>query len=178
MRLAVAVIGALAILALVSGVLLLPAYIIATNKVTLAQAQLDQAAQKGGSGIGAEDPKEAVRRIEAMLATLEPADGKKVPSQVITELLGRITSGVSVKDIFFTVAPEGGNLTVHGTAQDRKTLAAFGESLRADPLFASAEIPPSSFVKKTNIDFSITMDLSAQKAEKKTGIPAAPAQGS
>lgn len=178
MRLTVVAIGALSVLALTAGVLLLPAYVIATNKVTLAQAQLDQASQNGGSGIGAEDPKETVRKIQATLAIVAPTDNKKVPSQIITDLLGRITPGISLKDIFFNVVLDGGNLTIHGVAQDRKALAAFGESLRTNPLFASTDIPPSSFVKKSNIDFTIIIKLPSEGSEKRVDTPATPEKSS
>ena len=161
MRLAAVAVFSLAVLGIVAGVLLIPSYVITATKIDIAERQFDQASQNGGSGIGTEDPKTVVGQVEGKIAALTPADtGIPAPSLVVIELLSRISAGVSVSAVSFEAAPSGTRLTVRGTALDRHALAAFGDSLNGDALFAGVNIPPESFVKKSNIDFTIPIMLS------------------
>lgn len=161
MRLAAVAVFSLAVLGIVAGILLIPSYVITATKIDIAQRQLGQATQNGGSGVGTEDPKAVVGQVENKIAALMPADtGTLTPSQVVIELLSRVNPGISLSAVSFEAGPSGARLTVRGTALDRHALAVFGDSLSGDVLFTGVNIPPESFVKKSNIDFTIPIMLS------------------
>lgn len=175
-RLLVVALGAATVLALIGLVLLAPAYLIAHQKETLAEQQLAQATQSGaGSGVGAEDPKEVVRRIEAKVAILLPREEEKqAPTEMIEAFLDHQTPGITLDSLFLDIADGGGRMTVSGSADRRESLALFEEGLKADPLFASVSIPRSSYLKPTNIDFSITITLAGNEKKAPADAPEVP----
>lgn len=171
-RLLTVAIGAATVLVLIGLVLLAPAYLIAHQKETLAETQLSQATQNGeGSGVGTEDPKAVVQRIDAKVSVLKPAtEDEQQPSEKIEAFLAHQTKGITIDALFLDVASDGGRMTITGSADKRESLAVFEESLKADPLFANVVIPRSSYLKPTNINFSITIVLAG--SEKKETAPA------
>lgn len=160
-RLLTVALGAATVLVLIGLVLLAPAYYITNQKETLAEQQLAQVTQNGaGSGVGAEDPKEVVRRIEEKVAVLLPREEQgRQPTETIEAFLVHQTHGITIDSLFLDVDPKGGRMTISGSADRRESLAAFEEDLKADPRFANVSIPRSSYLKPTNIDFSITIML-------------------
>ncbi|MHB8652106.1 MAG: hypothetical protein ACYC8S_03140 [Minisyncoccota bacterium] len=162
---------ALALLAAIALVLLVPAYIVASNKESFAQAQLAQA-QRGGEGTTTpvQDLKEVTKNIHEKLSVLAPAHpALPQASSVIEEFLARRSGGISITALFFDTGASGEVLSVRGVAHDRQTLADFAGAVKQDALFRSVELPAGSFVQKSDIDFVVTVRIASTTSQTGKG---------
>src|SRR3989339_2152198 len=175
MRIAVVGLFSATVLVTVALTLLIPGFIMANGKESLAESQLAQATANGGSGVGAEDPKDVVRGIDAKVLLLAPADGGDHPAtEIIEALLAHQTQGIAITALFFDVAADGGRMTITGNATLRKDLAEFEKALKSDVLFSSVDLPRSNYLKPGDIDFSIMIVLAGEKKDASKEPPKDP----
>jgi len=66
--------------------------------------------------------------------------------------------GVKVQSILYSINPERERLVLSGRADNRDSLALFAETLKKDPSFSKVELPIGSYVKSSNIDFSLVLE--------------------
>ena len=157
-RLSVALLAILAIVLCIAVALSLPSLFLSSLKRDEAQMRL---AEVRGAARGSErsafvaDARRTLREEEI----LAEDDG----GQGVTDLFSLVTSlktpQIRIMGMYYQ-APDGvAQLTVSGIANDRTSLIAFVDTLRAQELFAGAALPVSSLAKNRDIGFSVSIPL-------------------
>lgn len=165
LRLAVVSIFAVGSLILASLVLLAPSYFLAISKYNDANNMLEVLEGKNGREGQEKDVNKQIaainKNVDLFLKAGTP--GALLPSSVVTKILN--TKGSAIKIISFTydASPTQERIVVAGSALDREKLAEFIEALKKDPAFTSVDIPISSYVKSSNIEFSAVIIRGAKK---------------
>lgn len=161
-RLAALCVVSLSVLALTALVLMVPAYVVVSNKEALAEAQIARAGRGYGEASSTQDLREIAKSIREKVSVLAPERSPSPSaSAVIEDFLAHRTAGISVTALFFDMTASGATLSARGVAHDRQTLADFVDGVKSDPLFRTVELPASSFVQKANIDFVVTLHVAS-----------------
>ena len=104
---------------------------------------------------------ENVKEVAISIDALRSFDGKKEIYPLVSGLIQRVVSGVQIKNIIFTPnEAEGMIIDLAGKSDTRKSLVAFDQKLKSNPLFSEIIIPLGSFAKEKNIDFSMKIIVS------------------
>ena len=157
LRLASMAFFAVAALILVSLVLLVPSYILAVTKfnsissqITLQESKQDLTGQ--GKVIDVQ-VREVNKKINLFL--LGRGVYRLSPPDIIAKIIAMRGSTIKIQGFDYDAAGGQERLAISGVAADRDSLAQFVDVLKKDPTFTSIELPVSSYVKSTNISFSI-----------------------
>lgn len=168
LRLGVVSVFALGALVFSSLVLLAPSYLLAVTKYNSISDELTALESKQGRGGQEKEVGVQIREENKKIDLFLKGDtsGKLVPSQVISNIIG--IKGVAIKIQGFTYDASAGQerLVITGIAADRDGLARFVETLKKDPTYTKVELPISSYVKSSNIGFSIVVE----RATKGTAV--------
>lgn len=169
LRLAVVVVFAVAALVLASLVLLIPSYMLAVSKYNFVADELARLQQKQ-SGASQEKEvdaqiKEVNKKITLFLGNEKVA--QRTPSEVVREILAVKDPAVKVQSILYDINVDHERLVLSGRADDRDSLARFVEALKKDPSFSAVDLPIGSYVKSTNIDFSLALERVIKVAPSK-----------
>lgn len=153
-----------AFLLLSGAVLLLPSYIVLRNNAEVLIIKRDQL------------QKEETSSIQGTLATTIADINKRLavfpdvvmPSPVVgtfvAPVLKRKTGAVHITNLSYNTADGGGiSLQISGTAASRSDLLAFADALKTEKGFKNVTVPISSFIKDSNVTFSITAMLDQQQ---------------
>lgn len=171
-RLVVVIFMALTVVACVSGVFLVPSYITALYDVQNARA-----ASVGGMGVVAGDREErdartalveANKRVSTLLAVSTSTEPRGVPSDIFLKILSFKNPSIKITGLSYGGALDQEQVVVTGIAGDRESLATFAEGLKKSGLFTTVELPVRSYVKSSNIDFSVTLSRTLKKSLQKT----------
>lgn len=168
-RLAIVGVFAVAALVLASLVLLVPSYMLAVSKYNFVADELARLEQKQ-SGAGQEKEvsaqiKEVNKKINLFLGTEKGVT--RTPSEVILEIIAAKDPAVKVQSILYDIKPDLERLVLSGKANDRDSLARFIETLKKDPSFSKVDLPIGSYVKSTNIDFTLVLERTVKVAPLK-----------
>jgi hypothetical protein len=159
-RLATLCIFLFTIIILAASFLLVPAYVLSKNKISAYEIEL-QKYNESNSNNSANNLSSIVSDINQNLEILN----KNKQTKVLTEdIFGVVLSakpkGVKIKNMSYAVTPENINtIQINGQAADRASLRAFEDSLKNDIRVESTKLPVSSFTKRTDIDFSLSVNL-------------------
>lgn len=169
LRLAVVSVFAVGSLVLASLILLAPSYVLSLSKYSTEEKQLEILDKKYG-GVGQEkELGTQIRDINTKILLLQSGDTttRLSPSQAVMNIIN--IKGSAIKIYAFTYDATAGQerIVLTGTANDRESLAAFVETLKKDPTFTSVTLPISSYVKSTNIDFSVVVERKTKTPAKK-----------
>lgn len=170
LRLGVVAMFALGALVFSSLVLLVPSYLLAVSKNIAAQKDLEVLQAKDNFGEQWKGINKKIidtnKRIELFLKT-DTSGVVLLPSEAVKKILS--VKGNAIRIVSFTYDASDGQerIVVVGTAIDRDKLAKFVEDLKKDPVFTSVTLPISSYVKSTNIDFSIVIERKSKTQMKK-----------
>jgi hypothetical protein len=166
-RLRLAVVSVFAISALVfsSLILLSTSYLLAVSKYNDAKTGLVVLQEKDSRENQEKDVNARILAVNKNIDIFLKSNtaGITTPSSIITKILD--IKGSAVKIIGFTYDASAGQerIVVTGTALNRDSLARFVETLKKDPTFTSVDVPISSYVKSTNIDFSAVIVRGTKK---------------
>lgn len=160
LRLGVVSVFAVAGLVLASLALLGPSYFLSISKHTLVSSDL---ARLEAAHVGVPQAGDAVTEIKVVNKKVDIfLKTEKVPHLVFSETILKIiaTKGAQVKIIGFMydAVPDRERVTLSGVAASRDSLAQFVEALKKDTTFTTVTLPISSYVKSTDIDFSIVLE--------------------
>lgn len=160
MRLAIVAVFAVATLVLSSLILLVPSYMLAVSKYNFVADELARL-EKKQSGAGQEKEvsaqiKEVNKKISLFLGDEKGAN--RTPSEVILGVIAAKEPAVKVQSILYDIKPDLERLVLSGKANDRDSLARFVEMLKKDPYFSKVDLPIGSYVKSTNIDFTLVLE--------------------
>lgn len=166
LRLGVIAVFAVGALVLSSLVLLVPSYFIAISKYGNVSGELSMLEMRQ-SDIGQEKEVDAQRReankkIDLFLKG--DTSGRLTPPQTILSIIGTKSSAIKIQGFTYDASAGQERLVVTGVASDRDGLARFVETLKKDPTFTKVELPISSYVKSTDIDFSIVVERAGKGA--------------
>jgi len=160
LRLAVVVVFAVAALVLSSCILLVPSYLLAVSKYNFAAKEL---ATLEGKQVDGGKEKEIDTQIKAVNKKISLFLGDKkaiarTPSEAILSVLSVKNFSIKIRSVLYDVNPDREHLVFMGRAEDRDSLASFVEILKKDPSWNSVDLPIGSYVKSTNIDFTIVLE--------------------
>lgn len=157
LRLSIVSVFAVAALMFSSLVLLIPSYLLAVLKYNNATQELSTLKGKANTEEKEKNTDAQIVDINNKINLLLRGDEKKqiTPSQVIADILN--VKGAAIKIYGFThdISADQDRVVIFGTADNRDSLAEFVAVLKKKPEFVSVELPISSYVKSSNIDFSI-----------------------
>ncbi|MBI5078210.1 MAG: hypothetical protein HZB11_02505 [Candidatus Yonathbacteria bacterium] len=165
LRLAVVSVFAVAALVFSSLILLSTSYLLAVSKYNDAKTGLVALQEKDNRESQEKDVTARILAVNKNIDLFLKSDTTStlMPSSVITKILD--IKGSAVKIIGFTYDANAGQerIVVIGTALNRDSLARFVEALKKDPMFTSVDVPISSYVKSSNIDFSVVIVRKTKK---------------
>lgn len=169
MRLAIVGVFAVAALVLASLVLLIPSYMLAVSKHNFVADELARLEQKQG---GASQEKEVDAQIKEVNKKINLFLGDKTaapstPSSVVIGIIAVRSPEVKIQSIMYDIKPDHERIVLSGKANDRDSLALFAETLKKDPSFSKVELPIGSYVKSTNIEFSLVLERTLKVAPLK-----------
>lgn len=155
-RLRVATLSAilLAVLVVVHGILLIPAYLYLSDKADAERArlaELSSGSADGGAGVAAR-----TAALEQNSARLLAVASSTPASDLIAAILAVPRAGISLVGMSYD-AGAAPRLILTGTASTRDTLRAYDLALDALPYVANAELPLSAYAKESEIPFTITL---------------------
>lgn len=139
--------------------LLTPSYLLAVSKYDSISADLAARQAKQGIGGQAKTIDGQVRAVNKKIA-LFSSDGstKRVsPADVNAKIIEIKSAAIKIQSFSYDASGPQERIVVSGLADDRDSLAAFVDALKKEGTFSSVDLPVSSYVKSTNIDFSIAL---------------------
>lgn len=169
LRLAVVSVVAVGALVVASIVLLAPSYLLAVTKFTDAEKTLAALEEKYGTNSQEKDISVQIRDINNKISLLlsSGTNTQLSPSQTIAKILNIKGSAIKLYGITYDGTTVQERFVLTGTAASRDSLATFVEDLKKEPTFTSVTLPISSYVKSTNIDFSIVVERISKIPAKK-----------
>jgi hypothetical protein len=151
---------AVSILTIISGLLLVPTYVLLTKSATAKQANLATIE----SVLSSSDEKNLSAHLAALSsdAAALVALGRISPvSATIRSALAIPRSGIMISGFSYTpvVDTVPGTLVLSGTAATRDALRSYQLALKNAPFSAAADLPVSAYAKDVDIPFTITITL-------------------
>jgi hypothetical protein len=143
--------------------------LLAETKFSESERALAALQQKYGDNTQEKDISTQIRDINNKILLLtSTSDGTQLlPSQTIQGILTTKTPAIKIIGITYESTAALDRIVLTGTALDRDSLALFAEDLKKDPTFTNVTLPISSYVKSTNIDFSIVIERKTVAPKKK-----------
>lgn len=146
----------------IGSVALLPAYFSSTTKNSIAELKLKTQQNTKVPLLG----QESLATIEDMnnkLSTIENAEKNQflVSGKVINEIISNRITGIKIIQISYE--NDGGvskKINILGAASSREVLLAFEQALENNQAFKNVNLPISSFVKDSNIQFTLSLNPS------------------
>lgn len=166
-RLGIVAVFAVAALVLASLVLLAPSYFLAVSKYKSISVELAALESKQGQGVRDKDINTQIntinKKINMFLKGVAVDTTASSTMQVILSILRTKGDAIKIQGVTYDIGTGQGRFVVVGTALNRDGLSQFVESLKKEPTFAKVEIPISSYVKSSDIDFSIVVERGVKK---------------
>jgi hypothetical protein len=134
--------------------LFLPTYVLVANQVSVLEAQVEQnSAESATYDSNASVLVTAMNQAAFLLASTTATPFSTYKSQI------QVHAGAAVDIRSFQFARLGTTtaITIAGRAANRQVLAAFRDTLEADPLLVGAVLPIASLIKDRDIDFTMTL---------------------
>lgn len=137
-------------------IFLFPSYIIVYSEL----GELEKQSQEADSVGLAEHKSELEEKVKGLnqILTLFDMEDKVLSTEIIREITNAQTTGVSI-NVFNLggLGTEREIINIQGSAANREALKSFSIALSNSKLFEEVELPLSSFVKESDIPFSISL---------------------
>lgn len=156
----------LSTLIIIATISLIPLYISSSYKLNDILAQIEDEKQNSFREDDKQDPIKITQDANAKLLVLRKKDSiLPLSSELTTIIVGYKPSDVKIDAILYDRGLSDGKITLNGIARNRETLLSFLKSLERESMFKKVNLPISSFVKETDIKFSIriTIELENEK---------------
>ena len=147
---------------LIGAISLLPAYFYSSEKNSIVNTKLTEQKNTEPPIVG-EQPVATVSDINNKLTLVENAEKNSFPisEKVIDAIVAEKTSEIQIIQFTYQDDPIlGKQIGLLGIALTREALLAFEQTLKSDPDFKNVNLPISSFVKDSNIEFNMTLNPS------------------
>jgi len=158
-RLAILTIFILDFCILVAFFTILPSYFISTVKYSSVSARLESQKQEP-LPLLEEQSLAFVKDMDTKITLVEKFEKNKflVSMNVINAILIKKRPDIKITQILYEKNKlTGGEINVTGVASSREVLLLFRRALEDSPSFKNVILPVSSFVKGSNIDFSLSL---------------------
>lgn len=158
LRLAIVCLCNLTFLSMLATILLLPSYMLSASKEDSLEERLATMNKENGD-VSLADLNTFIEKINSTLSLFNiNTPSRNISQDVLYPVLTVRTSSIKINQILFAERGESGaELDLHGVAKDRESLQTFKLALEKTGKYQSVEVPISSFVKKSNIEFTITV---------------------
>lgn len=159
LRLATIVMFAIMVLILTNLVLLVPSYLLVVSKYNSISGRLADQELKQGSGLqqkGIDAQVQAANKNISLFLSSNTNSRLSAPN-VISEIIHLKGSTIKIGEFYYDATGPLERFTIAGVAADRDGLAQFVDALKGDATFSDVSLPVSSYVKSTNIEFSIAL---------------------
>ena len=158
-RLGIMIAFAVVVLSFINLILLSPVYLLTLSKYQFASEKLAELeSEQGRTG----QEKEINAQISAINKRvnlfLEKNKEQSLFSEVITKIIETKGPTIRIQNMSYELTSQKERFVVSGRADDRDILALFIESLKKDSFFTTVNIPISSYIKSTDIDFSVVLE--------------------
>ena len=80
------------------------------------------------------------------------------PLEIISKILKIKASTIKIQSFVYSTNTQGRQLVITGNASSRDSLAEFVAALKEEPSFSRVELPISSYVKSSDIGFSLLIE--------------------
>jgi len=146
------------LLGVISTFLLMPAYIASTAKVDFLEQKLESFNVLHPE-ISTDDLSKIVGDINETLNLLKNGTPpRNVSNDVLLQILKLRPENILLNQILYSEKPDkSGSVIIYGIAKDREALYSFKSVLESNTSIESVDLPISSFVKRTNINFNLTV---------------------
>jgi hypothetical protein len=145
---------------LIAGALLVPSFILSALRENSLSEKLSLLEQ-GESFDASKTMNATIADINKKVALFKADDsGTVISKDILSAVLAKIPSGISVTSITFGSNGTGATVTIHGVSSNRKSLESFAINLRGYNRFSTVDFPISDFVKNRDIEFNITCTFS------------------
>ncbi|MDE2030738.1 MAG: pilus assembly protein PilM [Patescibacteria group bacterium] len=149
----------LALSGVIATFLLFPLYFFSVSKLNIATSKLE-AFNAANPQIATQDLNKSINDINSKLNLLSSKEPSSSASDIILkDLLSNLPKGITIFQILYNETANEKELEIHGKAADRVTLRDFKSSLDNNPHIAKTDLPISSFLEKSNIDFTISITM-------------------
>lgn len=164
-------------LAIIAAVLLIPSYTYLLTAKRSAEARLADANAALAAAQAGSLAKQ-LAGLEADAGTVAAIEATPHASAILRQVLIVGRAGIILTSFNYSApaAARPGTLALSGTAASRNDLRSFQLALLASPVFATADLPVSSYAKESDIPFTITATL-ATSTMLGTGTSTAPGTG-
>ena len=159
LRLATVCLCMTTLLAVLACILLLPSYVMSTSKESILESRLVQMNELNPS-VSLSDLNIFIDKINN---TLSLFDNKSIVrdtyKSVFLPLLESRPNDIQISQFLYSDKGEvdGVDLEIHGVAVNRGALQSFKTILENSGNFIKVDVPISNFVKRTNIDFTMSL---------------------
>ena len=167
-RLATVVVSMFALVFILGGAFLVPVYIAARYEKESAVGSLATHTNTTTSEDEERDAgailTETNKRVQALLVASTATGTRSIPSDLFSKILTFKTPAIKITSFVYSGSLGQEQVKISGVSQDRESLALFAEGLRKSGVFTAVELPVRSYVKSSNIDFSITLTRALKKS--------------
>lgn len=160
LRLGVVILFATGTLVAISLILLAPSYILAISKNNFVSDELAKLELKETSSTQEKDVATKIKEVNKKITLfLGDQNGTPlIPSVFFMKIIDIKTPAIKITGFSYDATALRARVVVTGHADDRDSLAKFLDDLKNEKTFTKADLPISSYVKSTNIDFSIVLE--------------------
>ncbi|MBI3634558.1 MAG: hypothetical protein HY228_03005 [Candidatus Yonathbacteria bacterium] len=159
LRLSALVMLATALSLLASLILLSPVYLLTLSKYQFASEKFVRLESEQGKTEQEKELNAQINEVNKKTALFLKEDRRQaVFSEIVTKIIETKGSTIRIQNIFYETSPGRERFVISGRADDRDLLALFVENLKKDPFFTTVDIPISSYIKSTDIDFSVILE--------------------
>jgi hypothetical protein len=141
---------------------LLPAYFASTTKDSIIDLKLEIQKNTTVPLLGQESLA-AIEDMNTKLSLVENSEKNKflISQRVINEIISDKTPEIKITQILYNNDPMAGKkISVFGTAPSREALLTFEQALEDNQTFKDVNLPISSFVKDSNLEFNLSLSPS------------------
>lgn len=148
----------------ISMVLLSPSLFYSSIQKNIVKDQIDNLKNNNVTGINPEYAK-TIQDVNDKLKKVNDFRGYKflISENIINEVIKSKTSGIRITEINYSFDENKGKvLQLRGDALTRENLLFYKNSLEKNPNFKSIDLPISNFIKPTNLQFNLMINLNAK----------------
>lgn len=134
-----------------------PAYYTLHLKVRNLQSSLEARERAVSSEV--EDAQTSLADVKAQVEILKGGVTDMPPTKAISLIASKRFPGIALSSISYEDIPGARTAQVRGFSDTRDALTFFRKNLREDEHFKDAELPANVFIKETDLDFSMRINL-------------------
>lgn len=166
-RLGVLVALSIALLLLANLILLSPVYLLTLSKYQFASEKFIKLESEQGRTEQEKEINAQINEVNKRTALFLKEDkGSAVFSEIVIKIIETKGTAIKIQNIFFETSPGRERFVISGRSDDRDNLASFVENLKRDSFFTTVDIPISSYIKSTDIAFSVILERKSPPSKK------------